>query len=78
MSATDTDEFPLTCTWCRNRPAAHLAVADWKLKGEPAAKRHPDMLCTPCASQTTVLPGQVVNWWLFDLTLHDYDKEWPS
>ncbi len=78
QTAPDAGQFPLTCTWCHRQPATHLSIADWLFKGQTASVRQQNMLCTPCASSASVLPGECLSWWLFDLTLHDYEKEWPS
>lgn len=63
--AVPSDAFPLTCGWCSNSPATHLAVADWRFKDGPQRLQH--MLCHQCAHQVIVLPAEVEGWWLFAL-----------
>lgn len=68
-AAPDPAAFPLTCTWCSNSPATHLAVADWSFPDGPQRLEH--MLCANCAHGVTVLPGGVAAWWLFALVPDD-------
>jgi hypothetical protein len=65
--ATMADLFPLTCAWCKNTPATHLLVFDFKPSGKTAADRQEQMLCTTCAHQPTVLTPEFVGWWLYEL-----------
>lgn len=65
----DSETFPLTCSWCSNSPASHLAIADWRFRDGPQRLQH--LLCRTCAHQVTVLPPQAEGWWLFALTPDD-------
>ncbi|WP_101791001.1 hypothetical protein [Nonomuraea indica] len=37
---------PLTCEWCRNRPAGQLVVTDWHAIG-----RRTSLVCDPCGDE---------------------------
>ena len=71
---TEADEFPLTCEWCRNSPATHLLIADYRPEGKQAARRDEHKLCATCAHRTTVLPPSFVGWWLFELVPDHCDE----
>lgn len=45
--APEDSKAPLTCEWCRSRPAAQLVVVDW-----PALGRHTSLVCDPCGDRT--------------------------
>jgi hypothetical protein len=66
-AATEADQFPHTCQWCKSAPATHLVIADVVPQGRHAAERQEWRLCGPCAHQTTVLPASFTGWWVFEL-----------
>lgn len=68
MSATE-DQFPLTCSWCSSAPATRLIVIDWRFRD--GTQRLQNMICEGCAHRTTVLPPEVIGWWLFELVPDD-------
>jgi hypothetical protein len=59
--------YPLTCRWCRNSPADHVAVYDYRPRAG-APERITAMLCGPCGHSVTILPAAFERWWLFRLT----------
>lgn len=69
-------QYPLTCKWCRNTPADHVAVYDYR-HGTGAPERITVMLCGPCGHSVTILPPSFERWWLFRLTSdgEDYATE---
>lgn len=57
-------EIPLTCQWCRNKPAAQLVVADW-----PKIGRRESLVCDPCGDRTpSDVRGVRVMVWRYRLT----------
>lgn len=62
---TEADLFPLPCSWCSNSPGTHWLVYDYRVNGK--SSRFQQLLCGPCAHQTTVLSPNCIAWWLFEL-----------
>ncbi len=60
------DVWPLTCQWCRQRPATRLLVLDYRTGDE-----HRYMTCRPCATDTVqarAIAASSAPVWLFALT----------